>query len=345
MEYINDINIQSAVMHVLDSAGDEPILNEYELGLNENTYRYLDKHIERCLKDEELEYAKFNDEGNIITEVVQDYLGGKEPSLINTSKEIAKVLFRIMKSNTKIPSCNLITIHLLTDRGPMIGILKMDYVRNFTYKVDFVGNKTGIDLTQSIGLPAKNQKIKKAAFIKLIQEDNKYDLLVINKQEKGKSIKDEYGANYWIDNFLDCETIKTERDITKTFIGATEYWTRCYITKNAAEAEEIRSKIRTTLKEEEVINIDELADKLFDKESDKESFSNYIKRNDLEDEITIDKKYIEDKLKKIRIKTDNGIELCIDSEAYQDLSKFEIRRKEDGRINMVLKNIEYYIEK
>ncbi|MBS6503518.1 MAG: nucleoid-associated protein [Clostridium sp.] len=345
MEYINDINIQSAVMHVLDSEGDEPILNEYELGLNESTYRYLDKHIERCLKDEELEYARFNDEGNIITEVVQDYLGGKEPSLINTSKEIAKVLFRIMKSNTKIPSCNLITIHLLTDRGPMIGILKMDYVRNFTYKVDFVDNKTGIDLTQAIGLPAKNQKIKKAAFIKPLRENNKYDLLVIDKHRKNKSAEEEYGANYWIENFLDCKTIKSERDVTKIFIRSTKGWIESNTIENPARAEEIRSKIRTTLKEEEVINIDELADKLFDKESDKESFSNYIKRNDLEDEITIDKKYIEDKLKKIRIKIDNDIELRIDSEAYQDLSKFEIQRKEDGRINMVLKNIEYYIEK
>ena len=36
MEYINDINIQEAVIHILDSTGDEPILNEYNLELNED---------------------------------------------------------------------------------------------------------------------------------------------------------------------------------------------------------------------------------------------------------------------------------------------------------------------
>ena len=45
MEYINDINIQEAVIHVLDTNGEKPILNEYGIELNEENYRYLYKHI------------------------------------------------------------------------------------------------------------------------------------------------------------------------------------------------------------------------------------------------------------------------------------------------------------
>ena len=43
-----------------------------------------------------------------------------------------------MKGNVNIPSCDLIVVSLITDQGPMIGILKMDYVKNFTHSVDFV---------------------------------------------------------------------------------------------------------------------------------------------------------------------------------------------------------------
>ena len=51
MEYINDININEAVIHILDSNGEEPILNEYNLELDENIYEFLYKHLEKCFKD------------------------------------------------------------------------------------------------------------------------------------------------------------------------------------------------------------------------------------------------------------------------------------------------------
>ena len=59
MEYINDINIQEAVIHILDSNSTEPILNEYTLELSEDIYKFLHKHIEKCLKDEELKSSNF----------------------------------------------------------------------------------------------------------------------------------------------------------------------------------------------------------------------------------------------------------------------------------------------
>ena len=59
MEYINDINIQEAVIHILDTNTSEPILNEYTLELNEDIYKFLHKHIDKCLKDDELKTALF----------------------------------------------------------------------------------------------------------------------------------------------------------------------------------------------------------------------------------------------------------------------------------------------
>ena len=346
MEYINDINIQEAVIHIVDSNGEEPILNEYNLELNEDTYKFLYKHIEKCFKDEELKYAVFNPERNIVKEVVQDYLNGIDNDLIGLSQELARQLFIIMKANINIPSSDLLVVSLVTDKGPMIGILKMDYVKNFTHQVDFREEKIGIKIVpQAAGLPGSGQRIQKAAFIKPIRENERYNLMVIDKQKKSKD-EDEYGANYFINNFLGCSVISNERDMTKTFLKATENWTRSNVTQDADKAERIRTKVKEKLREEEVINIEELSNELFKEEPHiKEDFSKFVKSHNLEDEIPVDKQWVEKKLKRVRLKIDKDIDLYINEEAYHDSSKFEIQRNGDGSINMIIKHVINYIEK
>lgn len=346
MEYINDINIQEAVIHILDSNGGEPVLNEYSLELNEDIHKFIYRHIEKCFNDEELKYAKFNPERNIVKEVVQDYLNAIDSDLISLSKELAKQLFIIMKGNTNIPSCDLLITSLLTDKGPMIGILKMDYVKNFTHQIDFIDNKIGIDIIpQEAGLPASSQRIQKAAFIKPIREEDIYNLMVIDKQKKSKD-EDEYGANYFISNFLGCNIVTNERDMTKTFLKATENWTRNNLAEDADKAEKVRTTIKAKLKEEESINIEELSKELFKEEpAIKEDFSNFVKNQGLREEVEIDKQWVEKKLKRKRLKIDKDIDLYINEEAYDDNTRFEIQRNGDGSINMIIKHVRNYIEK
>lgn len=346
MQYINDIDIQESVIHILDNNGTEPVLNEYTLELNEDIYKFLHRHIEKCLKDEELKTAVFNSERNIVKEIVQDYLNGIEADIIGLSKELARQLFSIMKGNTNIPSCDLIVVSLVTDIGPMIGILKMDYVKNFTHEVEFVDDKIGIGIVpQAAGLPASSQRIQKAAFIKPIRENQQFDLYVIDKQKKTKD-DDEYGANYFMNSFLGCSIVANKRDMTKNFLKATEKWTRSNITEDAEKAERIRTTVKNKLKEDETINIKELSEELFKEESDKrQDFNTFVKGHVLEEELSVDKAWVEKKLKRVRLKIDKDIDIYINEEAYHDDSKFEIQRNGDGSINMIIKHIINYIEK
>lgn len=345
MEYVNDININEAVIHVLDSNGEDPVLNEYSLELNEDVYKFVYRHIEKCLKDEDLKYAKFNSERSIVKEITQDYLNGIENDLINLSKELARQLFIIQKSNCNIPSGDLIIVAITTDQGPMVAILKMDYVKNFTHEIQFVDKKIGVGIIPQVaGLPGKGQKIQKAAFIKPVGEDDNYNLMVLDKQKTAK--EDEYGANYFVNTFLGASIITNERDMTKTFVRAAENWTRRNITEDAAKAEEIRTAIKTKLKEEDTINIDEFSEELFREAPQvKEDFSNYIKQQGLNEEVAIDKTWVEKNLKRVRINIDKQIDLYINDDAYHDASKFEVQRNGDGSINMIIKNVMNYIEK
>ena len=345
MEYINDININEAVIHILDSNGQEPVLNEYSLELDEDIYKFLYRHIEKCLKDDELKYARFNPERNIVKEVVQGYLSGTDKDLISLSKELASQLFIIMKGNVNIPSGDLIIVSIATDQGPMIGILKMDYVKNFTHEIQFVDQKIGIGIVPQVaGLPGSGQKIQKAAFLKPIKEDENYNLMILDKQKSSK--EDEYGANYFINTFLGASIIANERDMTKTFVKAAENWTRKNVTEDAGRAEEIRTAIKTKLKEEDSINIDSFSEELFNEHPQvKEDFSNYIKQQGLNEEVAVDKTWVDKKLKRVRLNIDKQIDLYINEDTYHDSSKFEIQRNGDGTINLIVKNVINYIEK
>lgn len=343
MEYINDINVNEAVVHVLDANGGEPILNEYCLDLNEDVYKFIYKHIEKCFKDDDLKYAKFNCERSIVKEVTQDFLNGIDNDLIGLSKELARQMFAIMNGNVNIPSCDLIVASIVTDQGPMIAILKMDYIKNFTHQVEFIDNKIGIGIVpQSAGLPGSTQRISKAAFIKPIREDENYNLMVLDKQKKNKN-EDEYGANYFINNFLGCSLVTNERDNTKIFLKATENWIRERFAEDPAGATEIRNKIKQALKEDEAINVEAFTESNIPKYS-KEDFKMTILKN-VEDEFEIDKTYVEKKLNRVRLKADNGIDIYIDDDSYDDKDKFEIISNGDGSVNIVLKNIKNLIEK
>ena len=63
------------------------------------------------------------------------------------------------------------------------------------------------------------------------------------------------------------------------------------------------------------------------------------------EEVTVDERFVNKKLKRIRLNIDKEIDLYINAEAYKDKSKFDIQRNGDGSINMIIKNVINYIEK
>ncbi|HAK41817.1 MAG TPA: nucleoid-associated protein [Clostridium sp.] len=345
MEYINEININEAIIHILDNNSDEPVLNKYPLELTEEVYTFSFKHIQRCLKDEALRYAMFNDERNIVKEISQEYLNG-ENNLINVSQELANQMFRLMRAKANIPSCDLLTVGFTTEYGAFIGIFKMDYIKNYMHNVGFIDGEIDINIIpQFTGLPSSSSRIQKCAFIKTISSDNSYDLLVIDKKNKRANEDKEYGSNYFIDNYLGCTVIENDRDNTKGFIKGNEVFIRNYISDDAVAAEKVRSKIKEKLITDDEVSIDEMAEILEEhKPGTKESYMMYMDSL-CNQKFPRDKNYTEKRLKRARLKIDRDIDLYISQDMYKDSSRFEITRNGDGSINMTIKNIINYIEK
>lgn len=343
MEYINDININQAVIHVLDRNASEPVLNEYILELNDEVYKFLLKHIEKCLKDDELKYAKFKQGTNLVKETVQGYLNGIDDEFIGLSKRLAKQLFAIMQMDESIDSCDLIIVSLTTDQGPMIGILKLDYVKNFTHEIQFIDEKIGVGIVPQIaGLPGSSQKIEKAAFIKPYREDNLFNLYVLDKKKRTKEDA-ELRINYFVADYLYSTLITNERDNTKSFINNSENWIRKNV-QSAEDQQKIRDSFKNKIIEEDIINIEEVAKEVLKEPGAADNFKVYM-AGSCEEEFGVDKTYVEKKVKKVRLNIDREIDLYISNATYNDQDKFDIVPNGDGSVNMIIKNVMSYIEK
>jgi hypothetical protein len=344
LEYIKQVQINQAIIHILDNSAEEPILNEHYLDLNEDIYKFVLRHVDRCLKDEELKYAVFNPERNIVKDLSQEYLNGQN-SLLEVSKELARQMFILMKSKGSIASADLLTVSITTEHGLMLGIMKMDYVKNYTHSIDFIDDKIGINIIpQFTGLPASSGKIQKCAFIKPFSEGQGFNLYVIDKSNNKE--KEEYGSNYFISNYLGCSIVNNERDMTKAFISAAENWTRSKLMEDAATQETVRTTIKKKLKEDEVIDVKALSEDLFkDQYEAQQDFIQYVAASGVEENVPVDKEWVAKKLKRVRLKIDKEIDLYINEETYHDNSRFEIQRNGDGSINIVIKRVINYIEK
>ena len=345
MDKIRDISITEAVLHVLDKNADEPVINNYMMSLTEESYKFILSHIERVLKDDNLKYATFKAKDTIVKEVSQDYLNGLA-DLKTVSGEIAESLFEIMKSNDSIPSCDLLVVSFATEYGPMIGILKLDYIKQYTHKIDIVDNNIGIGLMSNKTGLSESKKVQKCAFIKPIRTGQEYDLLVLDKGNTKETEDEEYGANYFIENFLGCLIKENDRDTTRRFMDAVEMWTRSNLKNEAVKAEKLRSLIRDKLVEYDDLNIYLLAEEIIPayQSEVKKAFIAYLQAQDIEN-VVIDKEYVEKKLSKLKLKISSDIELIISGEAYKDPSNFEIVDNGNGSIHMIIKNIENYAEK
>lgn len=337
---IRDLNINEAVIHVLDTNSEEPVLNNLKLELNEDIYKFIYKHVDKCFRSREIEHAIFNP-NNIISELANSYFNG-EVDLKELSKELAIQLFSIMKGNCNIASCDLLVVSLLTDIGPMVGLLKLDYENNFNHKIEFVNNKVGINIVKENYLKSSGKSIEKAAFIRRKSGDNEYELLVLDK--KSGRANEDYGVDYFKKTYLDCANIVTDLDNTKRFISAVERFVGMTYYENAERAEEIRSDVMDKLQEETEIEIESVAEEIIKEPGAKENFKLFMQKY-CDEKFEINKELVDKHLSRIKIKIDKNISLSIDVESYKDPSKFSIHKNGDGTINILIKNVLNYIQK
>ncbi|WP_195236798.1 MULTISPECIES: nucleoid-associated protein [unclassified Romboutsia] len=332
--------IHKFIIHVLDKNSDVPILNDYEGKINPEVDKFFQKIIKRVTKDDDLRKGIFKDYNNNIIKNCCEQIIYDESTFLENSKEIAAYLFDIMKINSEIDSCDLaICLYTVKDEK-YVAILKLDYKKLYTHSIEFIDDKFNIQMVANeIGIPETGRQ-KQCAIIGVSGINDEFHLRLLDKDAE----KEESESKF-IKEFLNAERIDDDKYKTKVFKKSAENWITNALTENIKQAEDMRSVLNYTLKEKHEIDVNDFIENNIKDENLKESFKEHMEDKGLDEGFNIDKTWVEKKLKKRSIKTDNGFDLKGNLEDFEDPMKYSVKQNPDGSIDITLKNIRFYEEK
>lgn len=335
-----DINIDSAMVHILNLSESQPVLTDYKLELEENLYKTLYKQICNFFKSKNLKFSKFHSKSKI-PKLLSKYMNDKD--FIYLSKALGQELFDVINSiKDKSLSCDLFTFEVLTDRGLLIGCLNMLYTNNIEHEIIKDG-KIGINLrNKEDGL--KNKFSQGAFFI--LDENEDFNLYVVDNKPKKK--KDVF-KNYFSEKFLQCYSVEDSRTNTIQFINRTEsFIKKCF--SNAEEKSRALNTLRAALKENK-INIYEFAEKLVGNAQEKKEVYCELVNDITKEDIILDNEICEDKLRNITFELEHDnlkavtVKMTLSNDIIENPNKFEISNNDDGSVNFTVKNITNFNKK
>ncbi|RDY23397.1 nucleoid-associated protein [Romboutsia maritimum] len=332
--------IHKFIIHVLDKNSEVPILNDYEGKVNQEVDKFFQKVIKRVTKDDDLRKGAFKNYNENIIKNCCEQIIYDENTFLENSKEIASYLFEVMKINAELESCDLaICLYTVKDEKN-IAIIKLDYKKLYTHSIEFIDDKFNIQMiANEIGIPETGRQ-KQCALIGASGINDEYHLRLLDKDAEKEELQSKF-----ITEFLNAERIDDDKYKTKVFKNTAENWITNALSNDIKQAEDVRSILNYTLKEKNEMDINEFVENSIKDNDLKESFKEHMEDKGLEEGFNIDKKWVEKKLKKRNIKTDNGFEIKGNLSDFEDPMKYSVRQNENGSIDIVIKNINFYEEK
>ncbi|MEG2057555.1 MAG: nucleoid-associated protein [Romboutsia sp.] len=332
--------IHKFIVHVLDKNSDMPILNDFEGKINQEVDKFFQKVINRVVKDDDLRKGVFkNYTDNVIKNCCEQIIYD-ENTFLENSKEIAAYLFEIMKINAELESCDLaICLYTVKDEKN-VAIIKLDYKKLYTHSIEFIDEKFNIQMVPNeIGIP-ETQRQKQCAIVGASGINDEFHLRLLDKDAEKEEIESKF-----ISEFLNAEKVDDDKYKTKVFKTSAENWITNALSSDIKQAEDVRSILNYTLKEKNEIDINEFVENSINDNNLKESFKEHMEDKGLEEGFSVDKKWVEKKLKKRSIRTDNGFDIKANLDDFENPMKYSVRHNEDGSIDIVIKNITFYEEK
>ncbi|MBY2484480.1 nucleoid-associated protein [Clostridioides difficile] len=332
--------IHKFIIHVLDKNSDTPILNDFEGRVSQDMDIFFQKKINKVLRDNDIRKAVFNDYSSNLIKKCCEQIIYDESSFLNNSKEIAAYLFDVMKLNATLESCDL-AICLYTEKDEKkVAILKLDYNKSYTHSISFEDDKFNIQMSKNEINIQETKAIKIGAIIGLSGMNDEYHLRVLDKDAE----KEEANSKF-VTEFLNATKVKDDKFKTKMFKNTVENWITNALSNDIKQAEDVRSILNYTLREKQEIDINDFVDKTIKDDKLKDSFKEHMKEKGLDEGFSIDKKWVEKKLKKRNIKTDNGFEIKGNLTDFEDPMKYTVRQNQNGSIDIIIKNVTFYEEK
>lgn len=331
--------ISRHIIHVLDKNNNLPVLNDMESQNSPEIENFYTKLIRKILRDDDLRKAKFIDYETNEIRVSTDHIMYDDDNFVKSSQAVASLLFDSMATDANMKSADLAVVKFVHKEQVSVAIIKLDYKKLFTHEILFDNDtdKVSVDMVvNNIGIQ-ESPKILFAAIVLPSGVNDEYNMMVLDKE--AEKIGED---SSFVKDFLKAEKIKDETYYTKNFKNISDGWITNAFTSDAVVQEGVRRVLYANLKDEDSINIQDIADKMGLDENKKESYIEHLEEREIEEEIPVDKDWVVKKLKSRSIKTSSGFTIRGKIDDFEDNMKFSVKKNPDGSFDLVLKNIEFY---
>ncbi len=326
-----EIIIHQAILHVLDTTLDAPVLSGGGMELTAEKTAYLQNHIEKLLASDEIRQCRPLPDSAFRNELEHNQ------DFIDLSCRIAGVLFDYMHAHTTIPGADLAVVDFTRDGAPWLGILKLNYKNGYTHYTETVeGAPVNSIIQQRACLPTQSGKVEEGALVNLTD----YSMRLLEKKYDIDGHKEFYLSSV-VFQYTQAEPEKKKLQAIQE--AAAQAVKDAYEDEPHADAQVAMLIANQAADNDNQVSVEQVRQQLAEEYPlAAVPFDDYVERSEVLEEaaapVTVTPARIR-RMESRSIRTANGIEVKIPTELLNSDSELEFLHDPDGSVSLLIKNV------
>ena len=326
-----EIIIHQAILHVLDTTLDAPVLSGGGMELTAEKTAYLQNHIEKLLASDEIRQCRPLPDSAFRNELEHNQ------DFIDLSCRIAGVLFDYMHAHTTIPGADLAVVDFTRDGAPWLGILKLNYKNGYTHYTETVeGAPVNSIIQQRACLPTQSGKVEEGALVNLTD----YSMRLLEKKYDIDGHKEFYLSTV----VFQYTTAQPEKKKLQAIQEAAAQAVKdAYEDEPHADAQVAMLIANQAADNDNQVSVEQVRQQLAEEYPlAAVPFDDYVEKSEVLEEaaapVTVTPARIR-RMESRSIRTANGIEVKIPTELLNSDSELEFLHDPDGSVSLLIKNV------
>ena len=326
-----EIIIHQAILHVLDTTLDVPVLSGGGMELTAEKTAYLQNHIEKLLASDEIRQCRPLPDSAFRNELEHNQ------DFIDLSCRIAGVLFDYMHAHTTIPGADLAVVDFTRDGAPWLGILKLNYKNGYTHYTETVeGAPVNSIIQQRACLPTQSGKVEEGALVNLTD----YSMRLLEKKYDIDGHKEFYLSSV-VFQYTQAEPEK--KKLLAIQEAAAQAVKDAYEDEPHADAQVAMLIANQAADNDNQVSVEQVRQQLAEEYPlAAVPFDDYVEKSEVLEEaaapVTVTPARIR-RMESRSIRTANGIEVKIPTELLNSDSELEFLHDPDGSVSLLIKNV------
>ena len=326
-----EIIIHQAILHVLDTTLDAPVLSGGGMELTAEKTAYLQNHIEKLLASDEIRQCRPLPDSAFRNELEHNQ------DFIDLSCRIAGVLFDYMHAHTTIPGADLAVVDFTRDGAPWLGILKLNYKNGYTHYTETVeGAPVNSIIQQRACLPTQSGKVEEGALVNLTD----YSMRLLEKKYDIDGHKEFYLSSV-VFQYTQAEPEKKKLQAIQE--AAAQAVKDAYEDEPHADAQVAMLIANQAADNDNQVSVEQVRQQLAEEYPlAAVPFDDYVEKSEVLEvaaaPVTVTPARIR-RMESRSIRTANGIEVKIPTELLNSDSELEFLHDPDGSVSLLIKNV------